>query len=207
MRQGVHQRTSTTALLRRDSPRIRKAIRVLAAEMRVHHRDTADHSHRLAALARAVAENMGLDALFCTEVELVAVLHDVGKLAIDPRILDHEGPLDDLQRHVMRRHTIQGEDILCMTAGLEHLGPLVRATHEWWDGGGYPDGLHGDEIPLEARIVGCADAYDAMTNERAYRRAFGSEEACRRIEADAGRQFDPMVAAALLDVLRGGRAL
>lgn len=183
---------------------MRAALRVLAAELRVHHRATADHSHRLAALARRVAEHMGLDPLCATEVELVAVLHDVGKLAIDPRILDHTGPLDDLQRHVLRRHTIQGEDILCMTAGLEHLGPLVRATHEWWDGGGYPDGLSGAEIPLEARIVHCADAYDAMTNERSYRPAFSAEEACRRIEADAGRQFDPIVAAALLDVLRGG---
>jgi HD-GYP domain-containing protein (c-di-GMP phosphodiesterase class II) len=201
MRQAVQRQRSTTAPLRRDSPRIRKAIRVLAAELRVHHRATADHSHRLAALARRVAEHMGLDPLACTEVELVAVLHDVGKLAIDPEILDHEGPLDDLRRHVMRRHTIQGEDILCMTAGLEHLGPLVRATHEWWDGCGYPDGLCGLEIPLEARIVGCADAYDAMTNERAYRPAFPHAEACRRIENDAGRQFDPIVAAALLEIV------
>jgi HD-GYP domain-containing protein (c-di-GMP phosphodiesterase class II) len=204
MRQAVPQRSSTTtAPLRRDSPRIRKAIRVLAAELRVHHRDTADHSHRLAGLSRRVGEHMGLDPLRATEVELVAVLHDVGKLAIDPRILDHDGPLDDLQRHVLRRHTIQGEDILCMTAGLEHLGPLVRATHEWWNGEGYPDGLRGEEIPLEARVVGCADAYDAMTNERAYRAAFAPQEACRRIERDAGRQFDPIVAAALLDVVAG----
>ena len=205
MRHEVRQRTQPpAAALARDSPRIRAALRVLAAELRVHHRATADHSHRLAVLARRVAERMGLDPLCATEVELVAVLHDVGKLAIDPRILDHDGPLDDLQRHVMRRHTIQGEDILCMTAGLEHLGPLVRATHEWWNGDGYPDGLKGDEIPLEARIVGCADAYDAMTNERSYRPAFPPEEACRRIEHDAGRQFDPIVAAALLELLREG---
>ncbi len=201
MRHAVQQRTSPTASLRRDNPRIRAALRVLAAELRVHHRATADHSHRLAVLARRVAQRMGLDPLFCTEVELVAVLHDVGKLAIDPRILDHAGPLDDIQRHVMRRHTIQGEDILCMTSGLEHLGPIVRATHEWWDGGGYPDGLAGDEIPLEARIVSCADAYDAMVNDRSYRPAFSPEEACRRIERDAGRQFDPVVAAALLEVV------
>lgn len=204
MRHAVPQRTSTTAPLRRDSPRVRKAIRVLAAELRVHHLPTAEHSHRLAALARRVADHMGLDPLACTEVELVAVLHDVGKLAIDQRLLDHDGPLNDLQRHVLRRHTIQGEDILCMTAGLEHLGPLVRATHEWWDGGGYPDGLAGEEIPIEARIVGCADAYDAMTHERAYRPPFAPQEARRRIDLDAGRQFDPIVAAALLEVVETG---
>jgi len=187
--------------LTRDSPQVRRAIRVLARELRDHHRDTADHSHRLALLARRLAEHMGLDALAATEVELVAVLHDVGKLAVDPEILDHHGPLDDLQRHVLRRHTIQGEEILVQVAGLEHLGVLVRATHEHWDGRGYPDGLAGTDIPLEARIVGVADAYDAMVSDRAYRRALGAEEACRRIGTDAGRQFDPLVAAALLDVV------
>ena len=175
---------------------------MLAAELRVHHRPTADHSHRLAKLARRVAEHMRLGPLAATEVELVAVLHDVGKLAIDARILDHRGPLDDLQRHVMRRHTIQGEEILVQTAGLEHLGHIVRATHEWWDGGGYPDGVAGEDIPLEARIVSCADAYDAMTNDRSYRDAFPAAEAARRIDKDAGRQFDPIVAAALLEVVQ-----
>jgi HD-GYP domain-containing protein (c-di-GMP phosphodiesterase class II) len=195
---------ASTTTLRADDPRIRKAIRVLAAELRAHHRPTAEHSHRMAKLARRVAERMDLDPLAATEVELVAVLHDVGKLAIDRRILDHTGPLDDIQRHVMRRHTIQGEEILVMTSGLEHLGAIVRATHEWWDGNGYPDGIAGEEIPIEARIVSCADAYDAMVNERSYRSAFPPKEACRRIERDAGRQFDPLVAAALLDVLGAG---
>ena len=192
-----------TATLTKDSPVVRRAIRTLAREMRRHHRETADHSHRLARLARGVADHMGLDPMASTEVELVAVLHDVGKLAIDPRILDHRGPLDDLQRHVMRRHTIQGEDILCMTAGLEHLGPVVRATHEWWDGGGYPDGIAAEDIPLEARIVSCVDAYDAMVHDRSYRDALEPAEARRRIDRDAGRQFDPIVAAALLDVVAG----
>jgi HD-GYP domain-containing protein (c-di-GMP phosphodiesterase class II) len=189
-----------TATLTKDSPVVRRAIRTLAREMRRHHRETADHSHRLARLARGVADHMGLDPMASTEVELVAVLHDVGKLAVDQALLDHVGPLDDLQRHIMRRHTIQGEEILVQVAGLEHLGILVRATHEWWDGTGYPDGLSGTDIPLEARIVGAADAYDAMTSDRAYRKAFSPEEACRRIERDAGRQFDPLVAAALLEV-------
>ena len=201
MGHAVQPSSSAIRALRADDPRVRKAIRVLAAELRTHHRPTADHSHRLARLARRVAERMGLDPLVSTEVELVAVLHDVGKLAIDPRILDHRGPLDDLQRHVLRRHTIQGEDILCMTAGLEHLGAAVRATHEWWDGNGYPDGIAGEDIPLESRIVSCADAYDAMVHDRSYRAALEPAEARRRIDDDAGRQFDPIVAAALLDVV------
>jgi HD-GYP domain-containing protein (c-di-GMP phosphodiesterase class II) len=183
-----------TSTLTRDSPQVRRAVRVLARELRDHHRATADHSRRL-------ADHLGLDPLAATEVELVAVLHDVGKLAIDPRVLDHQGPLNDLQRHVLRRHTIQGEEILMQVAGLEHLAGLVRATHEHWDGGGYPDGTAGGDIPLEARIVTVADAYDAMTSDRAYRRALSEHEACRRIAADAGRQFDPLIAAALLEVV------
>lgn len=187
--------------LTKDSPQVRRAIRVLARELRDHHRATAEHSHRLARLSRDVAERMALDPMEATEVELVAVLHDVGKLAVEPALLEHDGPLDDLQRHVMRRHTIAGELILLQVSGLEHLGPLVRATHEWWNGGGYPDGLAGTAIPIEARIVGCVDAFDAMVSDRAYRRALSLKEACERIERDAGRQFDPLVAGALIDLM------
>ena len=184
--------------LTEDSPSVRRAIRELNRRLRDHHRPTADHSHRLVRLARELADEMGLDQPATNEVELVAVLHDVGKLAVDPAILDEPGPLDDARRRVLQRHTIEGEEILLKVAGLEHLGPAVRATHEWWNGAGYPDGLSGNAIPLEARIVGCADAFAAMTRSRTYRRALSQEEACRRIEDDAGRQFDPLVAAALL---------
>ena len=183
-----------------DDAQIQEAIQVLARELRDHHWETADHSHRLASLSRRLAEAMGLDPMAATEVELVAMLHDVGKLAVPATILDHEGPLDDLQRHVMRRHTVAGEEILTEVAGLERLGPVVRATHEHWDGNGYPDGLAGFDIPFEARIVGCADAYDAMTSDRPYRRALPRAVALERIAHDTGRQFDPIVAAALLEL-------
>jgi HD-GYP domain-containing protein (c-di-GMP phosphodiesterase class II) len=184
-----------------DDPLAQRALEALAYELRRHHAPTADHSNRLAALARRIADHMGLDPLEATEVELVAVLHDVGKLAVPAAILDHVGELDDLQRHTLRRHTIEGEEILTRTAGLEDLGMAVRATHEWWDGNGYPDGLAGDQIPIEARIVGVADAFDAMVSHRAYRPAFTVREACRRVDADAGRQFDPLVSAALLELV------
>jgi HD-GYP domain-containing protein (c-di-GMP phosphodiesterase class II) len=98
----------------------------------------------------------------------------------------------------MRRHTIEGEQLLARTAGLEHLGSAVRATHEAWDGSGYPDGLAGEEIPLSARIVACADSYDAMVSDRAYRRALPPREAGWRIHEAAGIQFDPAVAQCLL---------
>jgi two-component system, cell cycle response regulator len=175
-----------------------EAVETLARELRLHHAPTADHSHRLASHARQLAERMRLDPIDCTEVELVAMLHDVGKLAVDPYILDWPGPLDERQRERLRRHTIEGEEMLAGISGLEHLAAAVRATHEAWDGSGYPDGLRGDEIPLTARIVSVVDAYDAMTSQRAYRRPLTRREALSRLRAAAGVQFDPRVVGALL---------
>jgi HD-GYP domain-containing protein (c-di-GMP phosphodiesterase class II) len=178
-----------------------QAVQTLAFQLREHHAPTADHSHRLATHARALAERLRLDALDATEVEIVAVLHDVGKLAVDPHILDWPGPLDEHQRDRVRHHTIEGEEMLSAIAGLEHLAPAVRATHEAWDGSGYPDGLRGDQIPLSARIVTVVDAYDAMTSERAYRQPLPRREVLRRLRGGAGVQFDPQVVGALLQII------
>lgn len=184
-----------------EAPRMAQAAQALALELRLHHAPTAEHSRRLAAHARAVAEDLRLDALQTAEAELVAALHDVGKLAVDRHILDWPGPLDDGERERMRRHTIEGEEMLAGIAGLEHLAPAVRATHEAWDGSGYPDGLAGDDIPLTARIVTVVDAFDAMTSERAYRRPLPRGEALRRLRAGAGVQFDPRVVETIVRVL------
>jgi HD-GYP domain-containing protein (c-di-GMP phosphodiesterase class II) len=190
----------TTTMLA-DAPWMAQAVQALALELRLHHAPTAEHSHRLAAHARLVADSLRLDPVDATEVELVAVLHDVGKLAVDRHILDWPGPLDEGQRERMRRHTIEGEEMLAGIAGLEHLAPAVRATHEAWDGSGYPDGLAGDEIPLTARIVTVVDAFDAMTSERAYRKPLPRNEALRRLRAGAGMQFDPRVVETIVRVL------
>ena len=187
-----------------NAPWMSEAVDALALELRLHHAPTAEHSHRLASLARDVADRLALDPIDATECELVAVLHDVGKLTIDPGLLDWEGPLDATQRARLRRHTIAGEELLAEVAGLEHLAGVVRATHEAWDGSGYPDGLSGDGIPLTARIVAAVDSFDAMTSDRAYRRALPRREACRRITRGAGSQFDPRVVDALLRVVGYG---
>jgi HD-GYP domain-containing protein (c-di-GMP phosphodiesterase class II) len=190
-----------TTTMPAEAPWMAQAVQALALELRLHHAPTAEHSHRLAAHARVVAESLQLDALDASEVELVAVLHDVGKLAVDRHILDWPGPLDEGQRERMRRHTIEGEEMLAGIAGLEHLAPAVRATHEAWDGSGYPDGLAGDDIPLTARIVTVVDAFDAMTSERAYRQPLPRREALRRLRAGAGLQFDPRVVETIVRVL------
>jgi HD-GYP domain-containing protein (c-di-GMP phosphodiesterase class II) len=193
------ERKAPAAVL--QAPWVRRAVERLAHELRLHHQPTADHSHRLASLAKRVAQRLGLDPLEIVEIELVAVLHDVGKLAVAPEILDYPGPLGPRERAIMARHTIEGEELLARTAGLEHLGETVRATHERFDGTGYPDGLTGEGIPLAARIVACADSFDAMTSSRAYRRALSFEEACTRLRSGAGSQFDPAVVAVLLGVV------
>jgi HD-GYP domain-containing protein (c-di-GMP phosphodiesterase class II) len=179
----------------------KEAVQRLARELRDHHRPTADHSNRLAVVARAVADRMGLDPLDATEVELVAVLHDVGKITVAPEILEQPGPLTHEQRGVILRHTIEGAELLACTAGLEHLAGAVRATHERWDGAGYPDGLVGRAIPLPARIVACADAYDAMACRRPYRPALGRAEVLVRLRDGAGSHFDPAVVRAALEVV------
>src|SRR3954465_8366992 len=151
-----------------------EAVEALARELRSHHAATADHSHRLATppagtaaptprlatLARNIAERLTLGPMEATEVELVAVLHDVGKLTIDPHLLDREGPLDASQRARRRRPPIAGEELRPQIAGLEYLANLVRATHEAWDGSGYPDGPTRDRIPITARIAAAADSFE-----------------------------------------------
>jgi HD-GYP domain-containing protein (c-di-GMP phosphodiesterase class II) len=183
------------------SARVDEAVQVLARALREHHRGTAEHSHRCAALAGCLARRLGLPADEVFEAELVALLHDVGKLMVDRELLDQRSLLTPAQRSRICRHAADGGAILAATAGLEHLAHAVRATHEHYDGTGYPDGLAGDEIPLAARIVACADAYDAMSATRAYRRALPVREAVRRLELAAGSQLDPALVDALLETL------
>jgi HD-GYP domain-containing protein (c-di-GMP phosphodiesterase class II) len=180
---------------------IEYAVEALIEALRTHHLGTADHSNRLATDCRAVGDQLSLapDVLF--ELELVAILHDIGKLAVPAAILDLARPLNGRERAVVRSHTVRGAEILAQIAGLAHLAPFVRASHERWDGTGYPDGLIREQIPLAARIVFVVDSFDAMTNDRAYRLALGLHEALRRIEAGAGTAFDPRVVHALLQAV------
>jgi hypothetical protein len=163
---------------------------------------TGAHSRDVVGLVLGVADRLGLDPRERQRAEFAALLHDVGKVKIPPDIINKPGPLDNTERALMNTHTIVGQTMLEQIGGLlGDVGGIVRSCHEHWDGAGYPDGLAGDAIPFEARIVCACDAWSAMTTDRAYRTALPVELALAELHACAGTQFDPRVVEALVAVL------
>ncbi len=163
---------------------------------------TGTHSRDVVDLVVSVADKLGLEPRARQRAEFAALLHDVGKVKIPAAIINKPGPLDDAEWDLMKTHTIVGEQLLERIGGLlGDVGRIVRSCHERWDGGGYPDGLAGEEIPLEARIVCACDAWSAMTTDRSYRKALSHAEAAAELRASAGTHFDPRVVDALVDVL------
>ncbi len=158
-------------------------------------REPAMHAHLVgvAELVLAVARELGMSGEELDELARAAELHDIGKIAIPEEILHKPGPLDPDEWAFVRRHTVIGERILGAAPALRPVARLVRSTHERWDGGGYPDGLSGDDIPLGSRIVAVCDAYEAMVNDRPYRPALSPELAVEELFINAGTQFDPKV--------------
>jgi two-component system, cell cycle response regulator len=130
----------------------------------------------------------------------------VGKVAVPSSILRKAGPLDDSEWSFVRQHTLVGDRILSAAPALSSVAQVVRSSHERYDGGGYPDGLSGDEIPLAARVVAVCDAYHAMTSERPYRTARAHWEAIEELRRCAGRQFDPVVVAAFCELMNSATA-
>jgi putative nucleotidyltransferase with HDIG domain len=165
---------------------------------------TGDHTKDVVELTVRVADALGVDAETSRGAEFGALLHDVGKIRIPASIINKPGPLDDDEWVIMKTHTVEGQKMLERVGGmLARVGVVVRASHERWDGGGYPDGLAGEDIPLAARIVSVCDAYDAMTTDRSYRRALPVADAIAELQRCAGTQFDPAVVAAVVAVVAG----
>jgi diguanylate cyclase (GGDEF)-like protein/PAS domain S-box-containing protein len=160
-----------------------------------------NHCAQVADLAAAIAGALGLPEVTVMRCRLAGWLHDLGKIGIPDAILTKAGPLDDEEWAVMRTHAEIGESILRRIAGLSDAAAAVRHHHERFDGTGYPDGLAADEIPIEARIVACADTYSAITVDRVYRRARPAHEAVAELRAVAGSQLDPAVMDAAVSVL------
>ena len=186
--------------------RVRKThldtIAALSRSMEAKDYYTGGHTERVSEVAVALGSRLGYSGEDLDAIEIGALLHDIGKIGIPERILHKQGPLDDEEWKVMKEHPVISEYIL---SGVD-LSPIVlqvaRSSHERMDGKGYPDGLAGDEIPLPARIVLVADAFDALTSDRPYRRGRHTLEAIEELEANAGTQFCPLVVEALRRVYR-----
>jgi two-component system cell cycle response regulator len=153
--------------------------------------DVAAHMERTARLAKALVKDLDLCERLARLIVLTARLHDIGKLGIPPWILEKPAPLTEYELDVMREHSVIGQRMLERRPELLALSSLVRATHERWDGTGYPDGLSGAAIPLPSRIVAVCDAFDAMTRPRVYSASMSIDSALHELERCAGTQFDP----------------
>jgi putative nucleotidyltransferase with HDIG domain len=160
---------------------------------------TGEHSAGVVALALAVGDRLALDARRRRNLEFAALLHDVGKIAVPKEIINKPGKLDAAEWEIIKTHTVKGQAMLERVGGfMVEVGAIVRSHHERWDGKGYPDGLVADQTPLEARIVSCCDAWNAMRTDRSYRRAMPYETAVSQMHENTGTQFDPAVVRALL---------
>ena len=177
-------------------------IRSLANAVDARDKYTADHQSHVAAHCEAIIHEMGLDSTIVAEVQVVALLHDIGKIGIRDEILLKNGKLSPEEWEAMRRHPIMGYEILAPVPIPESAKLAIRHSHERWDGTGYPDGLAGNEIPIGARVILVADAYEAMVTDRPYRRAMSPLRAIEEIQRGAGTQFDPEVVAVFLRIMR-----
>jgi HD-GYP domain-containing protein (c-di-GMP phosphodiesterase class II) len=140
---------------------------------------------------------MELHGKTCKEIKTAAELHDIGKVGVQDLIIGKESALSTTEFQNIQSHVLTGEKILKPIEYLRFTLPVIRHHHEYYDGSGYPDGLKGDEIPLEARIVGVADAFDAMTTQRPYNEPLSIQKALEKLESQKGKQFDPDVVDAL----------
>jgi ribonuclease P protein subunit RPR2 len=174
-------------------------VRALAGAVEARDAYTAHHADRVTAYGIELAAASGLELVEELELECAFLLHDIGKIAIPDGILFKAGSLDPDEREVMERHPVIGEEIISEIPFLEPARALVRHHHERWDGGGYPDGLSGQEIPPAARVFALADALDALTSDRPYRAAVGIAQAREVLELAEG-QFDPSVLAAFASI-------
>ena len=186
------------------SQQLRNALMQALSE---RHPEIGAHLDEVAEFAEAVARKLGIEGEEARRVRMAAALHDIGKMAVPDAILNKAGPLDEEEWTFIRRHTLIGERILHAAASLADVATLVRSSHERFDGGGYPDGLRGTDIPLGARIIFVCDAFDAITSGRPYRPARTSEEAIEELRRCAGTQFDPTVVEAFCLVVAERSAL
>jgi HD-GYP domain-containing protein (c-di-GMP phosphodiesterase class II) len=175
-------------------------ITILAQAIELRDDYTGGHTQRVSAYAVLLAEHLELEPNDVEWIRLGTPLHDIGKIGIDDAILRKAGRLEDHEFELMKLHTVKGDEIVATLPDLRPIRPIVRSHHERWDGRGYPDGLSGEEICPLARVVALADAFDAMTSDRPYRRGMDPQVAFAEIERMAGEQFDPAFARVFVDI-------
>ena len=203
--QLYQQQRQATAELQEANTRLEHAnmsfAAALVATLDARDRYTAGHSTAVAIYSRDIAVRMGLSQEDQQSAHLAGLVHDIGKIGLPPGLLEKEGPLSLEERRIMQTHSEIGERILANVDDYAAIARIVRHHHERIDGNGYPDGVVGDEIPLIARIIGVADAYNAMTSDRPYREAMPSPVARLRLAQAVGSQFDVSVVAAFEAIL------
>jgi diguanylate cyclase (GGDEF)-like protein len=176
-------------------------VAALAGALEARRPQETEAGRRLAGLATAVGRRLGMSAAELRDLHYAAIVHDIGTVAVPDAILNKRGPLDSEERAIVERHPVVAEEILAPVPYLAGARILVRHEHERWDGGGYPDGLQGEQIELGARVLLACDAYDSMTSDRPYRRALEPAAAIEELRRAAGTQLDSRVVDALIQML------
>lgn len=177
-----------------------QTVTALAQAVEMRDPYTGNHTHRVTTYALLLSDEMGLPRADRRLLQVATPLHDIGKIAVDDNVLRKAGSLSTAEFDVMKSHVASGVNIIQMVPSLAWTLPVIRSHHERWDGTGYPDGLKGTDIPLAARVVAVADAFDAMTSDRPYRRGLSLDEAFKELQAKSGTHFDPNCVTAFLRV-------
>jgi HD-GYP domain-containing protein (c-di-GMP phosphodiesterase class II) len=178
-----------------------KTIEGWSRALDLRDKETEDHTRRVTELTVRLARRMGIPEPELIHIHRGAILHDIGKVSISDSILLKPGPLSDEEWQLMRRHPLIAMELLSPIAYLAPALAIPRSHHERWEGGGYPDGVSGEQIPLAARIFALVDVYDALISDRPYRRAWSQGETLKFIGSQAGKQFDPNIVPGFIEMI------
>ena len=182
-----------------------ESIQAIARTIDAKDEYTNGHSIRVGAYSKLIAENMGMSQDEVDNIYYIALLHDIGKIAIPDSILNKPGRLNDQEFAVMKSHTTRGANILKGISTIPQIVEGAKSHHERYDGKGYPEGLSGENIPFVARIICCADCFDAMASKRVYKEPFSLDVIIGEFRRCSGTQFDPKIAAVVVDLITEGK--